>query len=88
MDLMNIRNQTINIYEQEIKQLTIKYTQLLEKYTESKNEITSLKNELDFFHREMRTHKYNWESMFYTPNELGYMFELENVEKKTRSKSI
>ena len=86
--LLEINRQKINLYEQEIKQLNKKYDHLLEQHVDAINEIKQLKKELEFFHRETRRHKQEWSSMFYTPNEMGYMFELENIEKKERSKSL
>ena len=86
--LAEVNRQKLNLYEQEIKRITNKYAQLLEEHTETKKELSALKSELQFFHREMRTHKYDWEQMFYTPNEMGYMFELEKLEERKRSKSL
>jgi hypothetical protein len=86
--LAEVNRQKINLYEQEIKRITNKYMQLLEEHTETKKELSALKSELTFFHREMRTHKYDWEQMFYTANEKGYMYELEKLEERKRSKSL
>ncbi len=86
--LAEVNRQKLNLYEQEIKRLTNNYAELLNKHKETIKELSALKTELTFFHREMRTHKYEWEQMFYTPNEMGYMYELEQIEKRQRSKSL
>ena len=86
--LAEVNRQKLNLYEQEIKLLTNNYAELLNKHKETIKELSALKTELTFFHREMRTHKYEWEQMFYTPNEMGYMYELEQIEKRQRSKSL
>jgi hypothetical protein len=86
--LAEVNRQKLNLYEQEIKRLTNNYAELLNKHNETIKELSALKTELTFFHREMRTHKYEWEQMFYTPNEMGYMYELEQIEKRQRSKSL
>jgi hypothetical protein len=87
MALSEITYQRINTYEKEIKELNNKYTRLLNEHMEALNEITLLKKELNFFHREIKRHKYEWESMFYTTNEMGYMYELDNVETKQRERA-
>jgi hypothetical protein len=88
--LSEINRQKIKMYEHEFIILKNKYNQLLEDYNESLHEIKSLKKELDFFHRETRRHKYDWESMFYTNNNNinGYAFEIEKIEERQRSKSL
>ena len=73
----------------EYNNLHNKYVDLLSDYKDVVLKLNTLQKELDFFHRETRKHKYDWESMFYTNNERGYMFELEQLEKKReRSKSL
>lgn len=88
--LAEINRQKMKMYENEIITLTNKYNQLMEQHNEAIKEINSLKRELEFFHKETRRHKYDWESMFYTNNNNinGYMYELENINEKQRSKSI
>jgi hypothetical protein len=48
--------------------------------------MNKLNNELQFFHREMRQHKQQWENMFYSPSAQGYAFEEEKLARK-RSQS-
>ena len=86
--LAEVNRQKLNLYEQEIKRLTNNYAELLNKHNETIKELSALKTELTFFHREMRSHKYEWEQMFYTANEMGYMYELEKLEERKRSKSL
>lgn len=88
--LSEINRQKIKMYEQEVMKVTNDYNRLLNEHNEALNEIRSLKRELDFFHRETRKHKHDWESMFYTNNDniKGYAFELEKVEERKRSNSL
>ena len=88
--LSEINRQKIKMYEQEVMKVTNDYNRLLNEHNEALNEIRSLKRELDFFHRETRKHKHDWESMFYTNNDniQGYAFELEKVEERKRSNSL
>jgi hypothetical protein len=69
-----------------IKQLTNKYNDLSILYKEQSDEKNKLNNELQFFHREMRQHKQQWENMFYSPSAQGYAFEEEKLARK-RSQS-
>ena len=69
-----------------IKQLTNKYKELSILYKEQSDEKNKLNNELQFFHREMRQHKQQWENMFYSPSAQGYAFEEEKLARK-RSQS-
>ena len=69
-----------------IKRLTNKYNDLSILYKEQSKEINKLNNELQFFHREMRQHKQQWENMFYSPSAQGYAFEEEKLARK-RSQS-
>jgi len=88
--LSEINRQKLKMYEQEVMKVTNDYNRLLNEHNEALNEIRSLKRELDFFHRETRKHKHDWESMFYTNNDniQGYAFELEKVEERKRSNSL
>ena len=65
-----------------IKRLTNKYNDLSILYKEQSKEINKLNNELQFFHREMRQHKQQWENMFFSPSAQGYAFEEEKLERK------
>ena len=88
--LSEINRQKIKMYEQEVIKVTNDYNRLINEHNDALKEIRSLKRELDFFHRETRKHKHDWESMFYTNNDniQGYAFELEQVEERKRSNSL
>ena len=88
--LSEINRQKIKMYEQEVIKVTNDYNRLINEHNDALKEIRSLKRELDFFHRETRKHKHDWESMFYTNNNniQGYAFELEQVEERKRSNSL
>jgi predicted RNase H-like nuclease (RuvC/YqgF family) len=95
--LSEINRQKIKMYEQEMIKVTNDYNRLMnennrliKEHNDALDEIRSLKRELDFFHRETRKHKYDWESMFYTNNDNinGYAFELEKIEERKRSNSL
>ena len=78
-DKLNEANDTI-------KRITNKYNDLSIIYKEQSQEINKLNNELNFFHREMRQHKQQWENMFFSPSAQGYAFEEEKLARK-RSQS-
>jgi t-SNARE complex subunit (syntaxin) len=88
--LSEINRQKIKMYEQEVIKVTNDYNRLINEHNDALKEIRSLKRELDFFHRETRKHKHDWESMFYTNNDniQGYAFELEKIEERKRSNSL
>ncbi len=65
-----------------IKKLTNKYNDLSILYKEQCQEINKLNNELQFFHREMRQHKQQWENMFFSPSAQGYAYEEEKLARK------
>ena len=62
--------------------LSIRYKELITCYKEQSHEMSKLNNELQFFHREMRQHKQQWENMFFSPSAQGYAFEEEKVVRK------
>ena len=62
--------------------LSIRYKELITCYKEQSHEMSKLNNELQFFHREMRQHKQQWENMFFSPSAQGYAFEEEKVTRK------
>jgi uncharacterized coiled-coil DUF342 family protein len=77
--LAEINRQKIKMYEQEIKRITNKYNELLDKYNNLLKEMDILKN------KQIKTFT---NIKHCTNNENGYMYELEQLEKRQRSNSI
>ena len=82
-------------YESQIQKLVIINKEIIGQLNEERHKNKKLTKELNFFYNESKRHKYNWESMFYTPpnnnnyfaNERGYMYELDNVTTKVKERS-
>ena len=75
-------NDKIKQLTNKYKELSDRYKELITSYKEQSHEMNKLNNELQFFHREMRQHKQQWENMFFSPSAQGYAFEEEKLERK------
>jgi peptidoglycan hydrolase CwlO-like protein len=84
--LVEINRQKLKLYDQEFNKLTNKYTQLLnassnlqKEIDELKKENDELKKENDELKKENKKNNSMIENIFYTTNENGYNYELEQI---------
>jgi FtsZ-binding cell division protein ZapB len=77
--LVEINRQKLKLYDQEFNKLTNKYTQLLNASSNLQKEIDELKKENDELKKENKKNNSMIENIFYTTNENGYNYELEQI---------
>jgi FtsZ-binding cell division protein ZapB len=81
--LVEINRQKLKLYDQEFNKLTNKYSQLLNEYTNAstnlQKEIDELKKENNELKKENKKYNSMIENIFYTTNENGYSYELEQI---------
>jgi hypothetical protein len=76
--LAEINRQKLKLYDQEFNKLNNKYVELLDEHKKALTIIDELK-------KENKKIKSTLESIFYTTNENGYSYELEQMENRSKS---